>query len=198
MCGRYVFVSEPQELRSEFPDLEILGEIPAKENIYPGMDVPVLRKKETYVLSPMRWGLIPSWAKDHASTFKTFNARSESVTEKPTFRTPFRKKRCLIPLNGYFEWKAEGKKKIPHYFHGKQKILYAAGLFDEWESVTGYLESVTMMTVSASEFVSPIHDRMPVFLDREGWEIWLNPSAKEKDLLGLLKPSAVVDTVDLV
>ena len=190
MCGRYVFVSEPQELRTEFPDLEILGGIPNRESTYPGMDVAVLRKKESFVLSPMRWGLIPSWAKDHATGFKTFNARSETVTEKPTFRTPFKRKRCLLPLNGYFEWKAEGKKKIPHYFSSpEKKILYAAALFDEWEGPAGYIESCTMLTTAASEIVIPIHDRMPVFLGKMEWEIWLEPSSKEKDLLGLLRPT---------
>ena len=112
MCGRYVFVSEPRELKSDFPDLEIISQSQPKTNISPGQDISVVRKKKTHILSSMRWGLIPSWAKDHAGTFKTFNARSETITEKPTFRTPFKKKRCLIPFNGFYEWKERTIRKL--------------------------------------------------------------------------------------
>ena len=190
MCGRYVFVSEPQELRTDFPDLEILSNLPPRTNISPGMVVNVIRIKESMQLVPMQWGLIPSWAKDHSSTFKTFNARSETVTEKPTFRIPFKRKRCLIPANGFYEWRTEGKKKFPHlFFPSNGKHLYFAGLYDEWESPNGYLESCTVLTTSANETLSVVHDRMPVFLDKAKFPLWLSKDSSEKDLLPLLKPA---------
>ena len=190
MCGRYVFVSEPRELKSDFPDLEIISQSQPKTNISPGQDISVVRKKKTHILSSMRWGLIPSWAKDHAGTFKTFNARSETITEKPTFRTPFKKKRCLIPFNGFYEWKTEGKKKTPHYFFSPTSdILYFAGLYDEWEGHNGYLESCTVITTSANSLLSELHDRMPVILNPSLWDVWLSEKTNEKELLGLLQPA---------
>ena len=189
MCGRYAFVSEPQELKTEFPDLTIASGLPPRSNISPGMDVYVIQKKEGHSLVPMRWGLIPSWSKDHSSSFKTFNARSETVTEKPSFRIPFKRKRCLIPVNGFYEWKTEGKKKTPHYIGLKsKKIVYFAGLYDEWEGVNGYLESCSILTTTANTDMSVLHERMPVILKSDVFSEWLDANTKEKDLLLLLKP----------
>ncbi len=189
MCGRYVFVSEPQELKTEFPDLKILSSFPPRTNISPGMVIDVIQFKETHQIVPMQWGLIPSWAKDHSASFKTFNARSETITEKPTFRTPFKRKRCLIPANGFYEWKTEGKKKTPHYFSPSHaQMFYVAGLYDEWESPNGYLESCTFITTSANQIVSEVHDRMPVILESKDFSLWFSKDAKETELLSLLRP----------
>ena len=189
MCGRYAFVSEPQELKTEFPDLRVVEGLPARSNISPGMDVYVIQKKDVPALVPMRWGLVPSWSKDHSSSFKTFNARSETVTEKPTFRTPFKRKRCLIPVNGFYEWKTEGKKKTPHYITLKsKKFIFFAGLYDEWESPNGYLESCSILTTTANKDMSVLHERMPVILKSDDFSEWFDLGSKEKDLLTLLKP----------
>jgi putative SOS response-associated peptidase YedK len=190
MCGRYVFVSEPQELKTEFPDLSILSSFSPRTNISPGMVIDVVQFKDNYQVVPMQWGLVPSWAKDHSATFKTFNARSETITEKPSFKTPFKRKRCVIPANGFYEWKTEGKKKTPHFFFPSQeKMFYFAGLFDEWESPNGYLESCTLITTSANEILSEVHDRMPVILDPKDFPVWFSKDSQEKDLLPLLKPA---------
>ncbi len=149
-------------------------------------------------ISLLRWGLIPSWVKsiDDANVirFKTFNARAESIDIKPSFSGPFKSKRCIIPVKGFFEWQHAGKDKIPWYiYHNANEIISIAGLYDEWvENSTGEVyNTFTIITTEANDLMAEIHNskkRMPVILDRSDENMWIDLSAKPADALGLLKP----------
>src|SRR5262249_41276153 len=138
-----------------------------------------------------RWGLIPSWAKDKKIGARLINARAETVAEKPAFRSAFKHRRCLIPADGFFEWKNEGGRKQPYYITLQDGGLFAlAGLWEEWHSGAGeVMPSCTIITTEANEVVRPLHERMPVILEVTGYADWLDPTAKSKEaLLSLLRP----------
>lgn len=139
----------------------------------------------------MRWGLIPSWAKDPKIGYKMINARSESILEKPSFKKPFLSQRCLIPASGFYEWQHLDNKKIPYYFKLKDQDLFAfAGLYDEWKDPEGYpLKTFTIITTEPNEVVAPIHNRMPVILPEKSEDIWLDHTISDpQKLLSLLTP----------
>ena len=146
----------------------------------------------------LTWGLVPSWVKtlDEANKirFKTFNARSESLDEKPSFSASFRSKRCIIPVKGFFEWQHIGKEKIPWYiYHSGNEILSIAGLYNEWvESKTGEtIDTFTIVTTDANDLMAEIHNsakRMPVILDKTDERTWIDISVAPEDALSLLKP----------
>jgi putative SOS response-associated peptidase YedK len=139
----------------------------------------------------LRWGLIPSWSKDTASGNRLINARSETAREKPSFRTAFKRHRCLIPANGFYEWKKQERGKQPYYIRRRDGHLFAfAGLWDRWEGgEEGAVETCTILTTSANDVVAPLHDRMPVILPPEEYAHWLDPSLKDTDsLVPLLVP----------
>jgi len=123
----------------------------------------------------LHWGLVPHWAKDPSIGTKLINARGESVAEKPSFREAFKKRRCLVPANGFFEWKAEGKIKQPHFISLKSGVPMAmAGLWESWKSPDGEIvRTVCIVTIGANELMAPIHDRMPVLVAPEHWQSWL-------------------------
>ena len=146
----------------------------------------------------LKWGLIPSWAKDYQAAseirFKTFNARAETVRTKPSYSRSFRSKRCLIPVKGFFEWQHDGNRRIPYYiYHSSENIFSIAGLFDEWtETTTGETFSTfTIITTDANDLLAVIHNskkRMPVILDRNDEGIWISRSTTEDEAFSLLKP----------
>ena len=139
----------------------------------------------------MRWGLVPSWAKDASIGNKMLNARAETVAEKPSFRKSFQRKRCLIPATGFYEWVPEGKAKTPMCIMLKSEEIFAfAGLWDVWRQPDKTeLASCTIITCEPNEFMKPIHNRMPVILTREAEEMWLDPDVTEPEkLLPLVKP----------
>ena len=141
-----------------------------------------------------QWGLLPAWVKDPTKFSKPINARSETVAEKPSFRTALRYHRCLIPANGFYEWQrvnGSKTKKQPYFFSLQDgHPLAFAGLFEQWESPLGeFIETCTILTTSANELVAPIHDRMPVILAPEDYSSWLDAGGSRTDrLLALLKP----------
>jgi putative SOS response-associated peptidase YedK len=145
-------------------------------------------------LHNFRWGLIPSWAKEPAIGYKLINARSETASEKPSFRYAFTHRRCLIPTDGFYEWQqVEGSKtkKQPYFFSLKTQNIFAlAGLWERWESPEGeIIETCTILTTEANDVLRPIHDRMPVILNSENWDMWLDPSFNNKhELQEILKP----------
>ena len=147
----------------------------------------VIERDGKRIVEPMRWGLVPSWWKNTLKELPaTFNARAETVAEKPMFRSAFKRGRCIIPASGYFEWTATAdKKKQPHYFTRRDgEIISIAGLWEEWNNPdTGKaLRSCTMIIGAANDFVSPLHDRMPIILEREQFEPWLSGSAGKEML----------------
>ncbi len=139
----------------------------------------------------MHWGLIPSWAKDPSIGNKMINARAETLLEKPSFKRLVGKRRCLVLTDGFYEWRKEGKRKVPMRMLLKTRELFAfAGLWDRWKKPDGNeFQSFTIITIDANDLLRPIHDRMPVILGRDGEEKWLNPDLKDpSELLPLLKP----------
>jgi putative SOS response-associated peptidase YedK len=138
----------------------------------------------------MRWGLIPSWSKDAKAGYKMINARAETVADMPAFRDPFRSRRCLIPADGFYEWSKQGKQKSPFCFSMADDSIFAfAGIWDRWRNPNKErIETCSIITTAANALLSGIHDRMPVILGRDHYDLWLDPGFKKvDDLLDLLK-----------
>jgi putative SOS response-associated peptidase YedK len=193
MCGRFVLMTPGSSLAAHFrlaeePSLE------ARYNIAPTQIVAVVAASEPGArpeLKMVRWGLVPFWAKDTSIGARLINARSETAAEKPAFRTPFKNRRCLIPADGFYEWKKTDGSKQPYFVGLANRQVFAfAGLRDRWESPAGeVIESCTILTTDANALLLPIHDRMPVILRSADYEEWLDPGVKKSELLKpMLKP----------
>lgn len=187
MCGRVT-----QDGIRGIPSIRVKTVIPGgfepRYNLAP--TDPLLTITPEWTFAVRRWGLVPSWAKDLSISSKTFNARAETVAEKPSFRTPFKRKRCLIPVSGFYEWHTAGKTKTPFYISNADpnEMLVFAGLWDSWESEDGDLQSCTIITTEANAFMKELHDRMPVILGPDHWDAWLKANATQDELQALLKP----------
>lgn len=197
MCGRFTQFSITKTI--EALQVEAAIDIPPRYNVAPSQPVAAIvqiPESDQWQWVWLRWGLIPSWAKDQAIGYKLINARSETVAEKPSFRYAFKHRRCLIPTNGFYEWqRLEGSKtkKQPYFIGLEDEDTFAfAGLWERWESKAGdTLETCTILTTEANDLVSPIHDRMPVILHAQDYDQWLDPNFKQTDKLQeLLKPYA--------
>jgi putative SOS response-associated peptidase YedK len=192
MCGRFVLVSPFTLIAEEFRIRDGKGDLKPRYNIAPGQDIlAVLSEERINRLSRFRWGLIPSWADDPAIGNRMINARAETVASKPSFRSAFDKRRCLIVADGFYEWRREGKRKSPVYVCMKsQKPFGFAGLYEVWHSPEGHeIKSCTIITTEANDLLRPIHDRMPVIMPREVEDTWLNPNFHDRArLLALLGP----------
>ena len=182
MCGRFTLTVELSEIQQDF-GATIDGEVNAwvpRYNIAPTQQILTIQNPLNRIIQPMRWGLIPFWAKNEDIGNQLINARSESLAEKPSFRRSLQNKRCLILADGFYEWKTEeGKGKTPYYFRLKdQRVFTFAGLWDEWSDKEGNtVLSCTIITCNANEFVASFHQRMPVILDKDHcWE-WLEDEA---------------------
>ena len=174
---------------SEVPDIKPRYNIAPTQSVMTVIVTPQLQRQFQF----MRWGLIPSWAKDMKIGSKTINARSETVAEKPAFRSAIKHRRCLIIADGFYEWQPQGKKKQPYYFTMANSEPFAfAGLWENWESPEGEnIVSCSIITTAANETVQPVHDRMPVILPDTAWEEWLDPAVNSaQQVLPLLKPYA--------
>jgi putative SOS response-associated peptidase YedK len=196
MCGRFRLARKKEILGAAFDvdsALDDLDWVP-RYNVAPGQEIAVVRRdanRPDRLLSTMRWGLIPSWAKEPSVGYKMINARSETVAAKPSFLEPLRSRRCLIPADGYYEWKREGKQKLPYCFTLADDSVFAfAGLWDRWRSSQGqFIESCTILTTTPNALTKGVHDRMPVILARDAYDLWLDPGFKKlEELRPLLKP----------
>jgi putative SOS response-associated peptidase YedK len=192
MCGRFTLRTPMNVLVEQFL-LETAAEMPLRFNIAPSQQVAAVRRMagvEGRRLALLRWGLVPSWAKDPAIGSRMINARAETVAEKPSFRAAFRSRRCLIAADGYYEWRKSGGKKQPHYFRMKDDRPFAfAGLWERWggEGAGGEpLETCTIITTDANELSRPIHDRMPVILREADYDLWLDPDEHDRRRLAPL------------
>jgi putative SOS response-associated peptidase YedK len=191
MCGRFTLTLDPVELRQAFD----LGEMPEewipRYNIAPTQPVAVVTDASARKVDFMRWGLVPSWAKDISIGSKLINARGETVAEKPSFRSAFARRRCLILADGFYEWQKTGTKSpsIPYYFRLEDGGPFAfAGLWEFWQSSEGDgLKTCTIITTEANARVAPVHDRMPVILNPQTTWAWLGEGSGEA-LVKLLKP----------
>jgi putative SOS response-associated peptidase YedK len=168
-------------------------------NAAPGQKILVVRQdaarqnsaQPVRKLSPLRWGLLPAWAKDESLGYKMINARAETAAAKPAFREAMRRRRCLIPADGFYEWRRDGKRRIPYCFTLADGRLFAfAGLWEQWRGSQGKtVESCTILTSESNELVSEIHDRMPVILAPENYDLWLDPGfARPEALEPMLQP----------
>ena len=191
MCGRFTLRSPASVIAEEFAVFE-LPELHARFNIAPTQLVAVVRQTQVRTISMLRWGLVPSWAKDMAIGNSLTNARAETVASKPAFRSAFRRRRCLIPTDGFYEWKRDISPKQPYYIHRRDDLPFAmAGLWECWDGGDGPLETCTIITTEANELMRPIHDRMPVILAANDYSAWLAPGQEGgESLQGLLRPCA--------
>ena len=194
MCNRYRLTHSKQYLSDRFQATGDEIEDRPRYNIAPTQPVLIVRKeqgKKIRHFTTMRWGLIPSWAKDMSIGTKTLNARSETVTTKPAFRDSILAKRCLIPADGFYEWRKMGSVKQPYCFEvGEGEVFALAGLWDQWTSPDGeVIESCTILTTTPNSLVADLHDRMPVIVPSDKYELWLDPDVTDfKAIRDILKP----------
>jgi putative SOS response-associated peptidase YedK len=191
VCGRYVVKSPSAKLKVKFH----LDEVPLFEpryNVAPTQLVPAVRQEDgKRRLAMLRWGLIPSWAKDAKIGYRLINARSDTVATKPSFRSAFKRRRCLVAADGFYEWKRDGKVKQPFFIHRRDEEPFAfAGLWEGWENPEDgkEVQSCSLITTEANELMAPIHDRMPVILAESAYDRWLDAGEPVSDLQSLLKP----------
>lgn len=192
MCGRFVFYSDPQFMREQYGFDEGPIEFRPQYNIAPTQQVVTVTNNGTRRAELMRWGLVPFWAKDLKIGYRMINAVGERLATKPAFRAAFKKRRCLILADGFFEWRKDGKSKIPTYIFLKSREPFAfAGLWETWKSPEGEtVKSCTIVTTRPNEFIDPIHNRMPVILSSETQALWIDPLTEDpNNLQPLLAPS---------
>ncbi len=181
---------------SEYFGIVDVPPLKPRYNIAPSQTVPAVRlkpggNKTRREVVLLRWGLIPSWAKDAAIGNRMINARAESLAEKPVFRAALRRRRCLIAADGFYEWQATGRSKQPYFIRFRDDRPFAfAGLWDSWEGADHKaIDSCTIITTAANELIRPIHDRMPVILAPEAYEVWLDMAVENMDTItSLLVP----------
>jgi putative SOS response-associated peptidase YedK len=194
MCGRYKLSRRKQFIEEYFATASDAEDWNPRYNIAPTQPVPVIRqnsKEPIRELSLMRWGLIPSWAKDFSVAASMINARSETAATKPAFRDPLKFRRCVIPADGFYEWKRTGKAKQPYCFEVNDGELFGfAGIWDRWKDPSGqWVKSCSILTTTPNAVTSAVHDRMPVILDPDGYDVWLDPGMKEVSAVSeVLKP----------
>ncbi|MCP5381504.1 MAG: SOS response-associated peptidase [Kordiimonadaceae bacterium] len=193
MCGRYSLTSDTYSNYIEFLDMGYPFQVPSRFNIAPSQPVPVIRLKgsdQDQAIIPnaalpakegvlMRWGLIPHFAKEIKTDRPLINARSETIADKPSFRGPFRRRKCLVPADGFYEWKRDGSSPVPHYIHlpGRKPFTFA-GIWEAWTGPAGedWLETVSLVTKPANGVVKKIHHRSPVIVEPEDHDLWLRPA----------------------
>lgn len=192
MCGRFD-LHLPRELLAEIFGINIVQDIKPRYNIAPTQQVAVIRITPDGIkhLDSLKWGLIPSWAKDPHIGSRMINARSETVDFKPAFRTALKHRRCIIPANGFYEWREVGSKKHPLYVKLRDESpMMFAGLWAYWKSPEyEVIESCTILTTTTNELIKPLHDRMPVILEPKDIDLWLEPNVTDPEQLKpLFKP----------
>jgi putative SOS response-associated peptidase YedK len=194
MCGRYRLSRRKQIIEEHFDSVSGEEDWTPRYNIAPTQPVPVIRqnpKEPRRELSFMRWGLVPSWSKDSSGAARMINARSETAATTPAFRDAMKSRRCLIPADGFYEWQRVGKAKQPYCFEIVDGKLFAfAGLWDRWKDPSGnWVKSCSILTTTPNSVTSGIHDRMPVILNTDGYDLWLDPGMTNMDAASdLLKP----------
>lgn len=194
MCGRYRLSRRKQLVEEYFDSISDEPDWTPRFNIAPTQPIPVIRqhpKEPVRELSLMRWGLIPSWAKDALGAVRMINARSETASSKPAFRDSLKSRRCLIPADGFYEWTRTGKAKQPYCFEVNEGELFAfAGLWDRWKDFSGnWIKTCSILTTTPNAATSSVHDRMPVILERDSYDLWLDPGMQNVAAISeLLKP----------
>jgi putative SOS response-associated peptidase YedK len=194
MCGRYRLSRRKQIIEEYFDAADWQDDWNPRYNIAPTQPVPVIRqhpKEPIRQISLMKWGLVPHWAKDASGAASTINARSETAAEKPAFRDSMRYRRCLIPADAFYEWKRNGSSKQPYSLEVNDGALFAfAGLWDGWKNTDGqWIKTCSILTTTPNVVTSAIHDRMPVILHLDAYDLWLDPGMQNVAAVSeLLKP----------
>ena len=193
MCGRYALYGPVSRLRECF-DAELEGfELTPRYNAAPMQWLPVVRQRPggARILHLLRWGLVPSWSKDESIATKTINARGESVADKPSFRAAFRRRRCIVPISGFYEWQTVAGGKQPFYIHPVGDDFFGlAGLWERWTRPADgeALDTFTIVTTTANAAIRPLHDRMPVILAPADYTAWLSADTALDQVQGLIQP----------
>ena len=190
MCGRYT-VTKTDQLADRFSLHQTVDWAP-RYNVAPTQDVPVILDDGTRHAELVRWGLVPYGSKDLKVGARMINVRAEGITDRAPFRNAFEKRRCLVPADGFYEWKKVGGKRQPFYFALNSRDLFAfAGLWTAWKSSGGdWVRTFTIVTTAPNGLMEPVHDRMPVMLTREAEDVWMDSGAPSADLRELLVPYA--------
>jgi putative SOS response-associated peptidase YedK len=176
MCGRYSIAADREALRRRFACLSFEGEVRPRYNAAPAQHLPIVRLNRSgqRELALLRWGLVPSWAVDPGTGSSNINAQAETVHRMPAFRTSFRRRRCLVPADGFYKWRVSSDGKQPYRFALKDGAPFAmAGLWERWDRGGETIESFAIIVGIANDSVRPVHDRMPVILDPSTWSEWL-------------------------
>ncbi|MBX3096727.1 MAG: SOS response-associated peptidase [Fimbriimonadaceae bacterium] len=182
MCARFTQFGI-QQVQQLFGLVAPVPDIQDRYNIAPSAAVPVVRWGEQgRELALMQWGLVPPWADDPKIGTRMINARSETVGEKPSFRAAFKRRRCLIPTSGFFEWTGPDNARQPYFITFTESPMAFAGLWETWERAEGYLETFTILTTHPNEKIAALHDRMPVVIRKEDFGSWLNPQVPAEPL----------------
>jgi len=194
MCGRYRLSRRKQIVEAHFSSASGEEDCNPRYNIAPTQLVPVIRQNPKQPIresSLFRWGLIPSWMKDSSGAATMINARSETAGTKPAFRDALKSRRCLIPADGFYEWQRVGKTKQPYCFEvGNAQMFAFAGIWDRWKDPSGNLvKTCSILTTTPNAVTSAVHDRMPVILDPDSYDLWLDPGVQDASWASeLLKP----------
>ncbi len=191
MCGRYTLTADADAIQLAFNLETVSDQLQPRYNIAPSQAVPIITNEKSHELTYVKWGLVPSWAKDPSVGYKMINARSETASEKPSFRSAFKRRRCLIPSDGFYEWTKQDKSKVPMYIHLEDNELFAfAGLWEVWQSPDGSeLQTCTILTTEPNDLIKPLHHRMAVILEKSDYDTWLDSDEVPTDVLqSLMKP----------
>ncbi len=191
MCGRFTTDIDQDELMRWFGLQKTSSKYVAGLSFFPSQNIPVIIGNDPRVLKYFKWGLIPNWAKDPTMGCKLFNARAETLQEKPSFKNAFRNKRCIVPVSSFYEWKHEGTKKTPYELTLKNSAVFAlGGLWDTWrQAEDNIFYTCTIITTPANSLIQKIHTRMPLIIDSKDYSSWLDPDIKQTALLkSLLTP----------
>ena len=196
MCGRASLTKNEKELEQRFnatfysEDIERYNPLP-NYNVAPTHTMPVITNEDPNHFRPLRWGLIPFWAKDHKIGYKMINARIETILEKPAFRNAVKSRRCLVPFDGFYEWKKETGGKTPFYIRRKDKQLFSiAGLWEKWTDPSSGEDvfSFTLITQEPNETMAAVHDRMPAILQPDQEASWIDMRVNEEDAVAMIEP----------
>lgn len=200
MCGRYSITKKFGKVVASIP-CPWPDKFQPRYNLAPTQFGLVVTNEQKPAIKPMRWGLIPGWAKDISIGQKLINARSETLLQKPSFRAALKYRRCLVLSDGFYEWRKSSTRKQPVRIRLKSDELFAfAGLWEHWQSPEGTeLETYTIVTTSANELIRPLHERMPVILPESAWSEWLDPAANPTSLISCLQayPAARMEYYDV-
>jgi putative SOS response-associated peptidase YedK len=194
MCGRYRLSRRKQIIEEHFDSISAEEDWIPRYNIAPTQPVPIIRqhpKEPRREMSLVRWGLIPSWAKDASGSAQMINARSETAATKPAFRDALAGRRCLVPGDGFYEWLQTGKANQPYCFEVNEGELFAfAGIWERWKDPAGeWIKSCSILTTNPNAVTSAVHDRMPVIIDPDSYDLWLDPGMNSAEAASeMLKP----------